>query len=176
MKWILALLILVGCAGCVGADTRPLDGGCLDQVWVCRDIFCRPWNVCGTQINITYPVDNDTYYFPLITSELNFTLSGANSPTCYYKTTGAWNNCTCTNGDNTCGPVTWPEGYPLPITIRVDDPGCSSELKTEYIWVNYFHGAGGGRVNKTVWAGVLVPVVLCLLLVLGKKRRRNKGK
>jgi LPXTG-motif cell wall-anchored protein len=169
MKWILILILLAGSAA---AETRPLDGGCLDQLWICRDIFCQPFgSVCGAaNINITYPINNDTYYFPLISSELNFTLSGTNNPTCYYRTTGTWNQENCSNGDNTFGRVTWPQGYPLRVTVRVDDGACNS---TQYIdvWVRYHHGAGGAKANKTVWIGVVMVVILAFLMARRKKRR-----
>ena len=86
----------------VSGEIEWLGGGYSDENKSLR-IYWNPFYTGGLSsgcyesfnLSINYPADNQTFYFPHITPNVTFNLSGVGSPTCRYRFVGyGWNNWT----------------------------------------------------------------------------------
>jgi hypothetical protein len=94
-------------------------------------------SLCSFFLNITNPLNRSMFFFPNITPNVTFNLSGALTPDCYTATNGNWTNRPCGNGVNWYL-ETLPEGYPTEIKVRVYD-GCG--YVEDNVYVKVFYGA-----------------------------------
>jgi hypothetical protein len=123
-------------------------------------------------VNVTYPVNGSILYWtmPSVTTDLNFTITGGRGPyVCFYKINdNAWNAVPCGVGSNYVSAVTWPEGYPVVVTVLVQDV-CGNYWNFSEFNVVYRQGANPGEE--------LVLVILAcfsLLYLLWRYRRRKR--
>jgi hypothetical protein len=134
-------------------------------------------SACGPMlVLITNPSNGSSYFFPVITDNVTLTIDGIQgvNPVCEYQAGGAWNtfHYGCGNGVNsTWDSVTFPEGYPINLVVRVTDGICQT-TNTSVLMVHYRHGLGGiaKSLPMMLMAGVIV-----VLLALGWVRRRRNG-
>jgi hypothetical protein len=152
------------------SEIRLVEGGrCTNAgcVLILRNPFYEvvqtPTNatVCPS-INITIysPEEGATYYNNNVL--LNFTTTGAT--TCYYKTSGSWNNISCQYEDTrtfTGGEVT--------LIVRAENGICSSEESVTF--TVYEHATGGVFYEDIL---VFIPLFGLLLLFLFDRRKNKK--
>jgi hypothetical protein len=133
-------------------------------------------------LTITYPTDNQTFYFPTITPNVTFYLSGATgSIHCYHRIEGyAWNNWSdCGNGGGEVNNqlITLPEGQPVYLTVNVTAGSCTA---SQTMPLNVIYGSS--RHQSILDSGAQLIAATCgLLLILGpiligegsRRRRRS---
>ena len=107
-------------------------------------------------LNITRPHNLTTIYFPTITPNVTFTLTGSNTPVCYYRLNinelwYEWNNWSdCGEGDGYVNHklITMPEGYPTILEVMVNDSSCTVS-DSRWMFVYYF--APQSKYNDDDW-------------------------
>jgi len=153
--------------GLVSSQTLTIVDGGGEGSWliVARNPF-YPGVLCQvsmTDVEIVSPVNGSTFIFPNITPNVTLNIQDAASPTCFYRTTGDWNAWEgCSNGLNYKS-ITLPEGYPTPLTVRVEDV-CGSLSDTNYYTVIY-RGGLPAIDQKNFWLIIALMSALMLFLL-----------
>jgi len=180
MKWILPILMLavmcpLACAGIVGG-MLPVSGGAASGGRY--GIVCGPpmydyfyGGVCGGNVSILYPADNQSFFFPDITPNITFWVSGYTTPNCFYSVGGLYNNFSCGNG-NTSMAVTLPEGNPTTISFLVTETGCANLTSSVDVHVYYRGGYGNEHRYFIIILGLML--LFIPLLPANIKRRRKR--
>lgn len=155
---LVALCAVWLCEGMASALFTTVDGGAGSLILVPDKPFYDVYGFCSSNLflNITYPVDNQTFYFPTITPLVNYTISGASNPICRTATAGNWTLRPCVNGLNWYL-ETLPAGYDLPLSVNVQDD-CGSNV-TQSITLNVIYHRGANIGEDDFW------IVWCFVLV-----------
>ena len=157
-KYILAVAVLVAVlSGVADSFLLTADGG--TQGFIIPD---KPFYVGDggclypPSINITYPLNGSNFFFPSVTPNVTFTLSGATNPVCYTATSGNFTVRECVNGVNWYL-ETLPPGDGVPLSILVIDDCGSNVSETILLNVNYNHGTTAVLDDDfIIWLFVLV--------------------
>jgi hypothetical protein len=129
-------------------------------------------------VNITNPINGSNIFFPNITPNVTFTMSGSTSPVCQYRlnvrdTWYAWNDWSdCGNGDGLVNNklVTLPEGFPIIIQVRVDDT-CGNTFDDVSVDVYYSHAGSDTEID---WLILLPTLMIFFILFLDKEKKKKK--
>jgi hypothetical protein len=124
-------------------------------------------------LNITYPINGSTFYFPNISPNVTFDMSNARNPSCYYRiviggVAYGWNNwANCSNGDGYVNNkvITLPPGS-LNIQVAAIDR-CGVVYDNDY--VNVVYPRKGLAISDTILAAIIL--LLLFIFIIDSEER-----
>ena len=118
------------------------------------------------------PVNGSKYFFPSISPNVTFYVSGGSGYWCRYSVGGSWNNVSCSGG-NVSEVVTLPEGWPRTLTFQVISGECNQTATVEY-YVSY---GKGNQVPKLLFLllALIIPLIIVLILSKPVKSQRKRS-
>lgn len=180
MKWLPLVLIWLALTGSVIAQRLiPVEGASDNGRLICpRNPFwsSNVLNQCQGQflVIITNPLNGSDMYFPSVTKNVTVTiLESSTINSCQYMAGGAWNTfLNCGVGVNgTFDLVTFPEGYPVNLTVNITND-CGSVINSSevYVWYTPTYGNEDNSVLAILGGMALI------YLFWRYKRRKNEKK
>jgi hypothetical protein len=144
-----------------------------DSLLVCRDPFCgeagiRSIQCEGLDVQVLAPVNGSVYYFPHVSPNFTFYVSGFN-PECFYRVDGhLWNNVSCVQGNNS-KVITLPPGANVSVEFKVVKRDC--EISDQVQLTVYYHNPKG---NPPLMGFYMFALVFIIIL-LDRRRLRNRS-
>jgi LPXTG-motif cell wall-anchored protein len=181
MKWTATTILILLAATSSTALLWPVAGGGTSSYNPFYPFYYGFNNLGGggvgcltpPSLNITYPVQNDTFYLPNITPNVTFNLSASTDPFCYYRlfiegtayAWNAWSGCGEGSGEVNHKLITLPQGQPVTIQVRVDDGNCRVY---DMVNVNVYYQTGNKQTDTVYLLGIML-----MLAFFWKIRRRR---
>lgn len=141
-----------------------IPDGVSNNLQVCRNPF---YGVgvgagCGGNyfFNITYPLNNSSFYLPHVTPNVTMNITGFIGPVCRYQITGyGWNTFPCWS-DVSWKEITLPKGD-LTLNMTAED-GCGLRWSSVDLHVYYYKGAVTAQPILTY----VIPFLFLMLALL----------